>query len=126
MRVGPVVRSGTPLTRINNCSSSIFMRPMYRRHHTDEPSDEGLSDGRTKVKGCERRCRSTEPTPTFPRSSFILDQDNVAGSMLPPHRDREQCEHSMSILVDHSPQPDDVSPWTLCLQQPHVTTAVPI
>jgi hypothetical protein len=40
------------------------------------------------------------------------------GSVLPAHRDREQCEYSISLLLDHTPEPADVSPWPLYLERP--------
>jgi hypothetical protein len=40
------------------------------------------------------------------------------GSVLPPHRDREQCEYGISLLLDHTPEPADVSPWPLHLGRP--------
>ena len=48
------------------------------------------------------------------------------GSTLPPHRDREQCEWSMSVLIDHSPEPADISPWPLYLLPPNTADATPI
>ena len=35
---------------------------------------------------------------------------------LPSHRDREQCEYSISICVDASPEPQGQNPWPLELQ----------
>jgi hypothetical protein len=34
---------------------------------------------------------------------------------LPPHTDRPQCEYSISLLVDFTPEPDDLSAWPLHL-----------
>jgi len=45
---------------------------------------------------------------------------------LPPHRDREQCTWSMSVLIDHAPEPADESPWPLYLQPPGASAATPI
>jgi hypothetical protein len=60
------------------------------------------------------------------RPTFSFFASYRPGSELPPHRDREQCEYSMSVLIDHSPEPEDVSPWPIFLQPPEVDTAFPI
>jgi len=36
------------------------------------------------------------------------------GAMLPVHTDRQQCEYTLSVLIDHQPTPADaVSPWAI-------------
>ncbi|WP_445682890.1 hypothetical protein [Radicibacter daui] len=36
------------------------------------------------------------------------------GASLPVHRDREQCEYTLSLLIDHQPLPaDGISPWAI-------------
>ncbi|MEU7872415.1 hypothetical protein [Dactylosporangium sp. NPDC049140] len=40
------------------------------------------------------------------------------GAVLPPHRDREQCEHTLSVLVDYAPEPAVEAPWPLELHLP--------
>lgn len=36
------------------------------------------------------------------------------GAMLPVHTDRQQCEYTLSLLIDHRPTPaDGVSPWAI-------------
>ncbi len=36
------------------------------------------------------------------------------GATLPVHTDRQQCEYTLSLLIDHSPLPaDGISPWGL-------------
>lgn len=60
------------------------------------------------------------------KPSFPFFASYHAGSTLPIHRDREQCEYSMSILVDYSPEPADLSPWPLFVQPPGATSATPV
>lgn len=36
------------------------------------------------------------------------------GAILPVHKDREQCEYTLSVLIDHKPAPPNgVSPWAI-------------
>ena len=43
------------------------------------------------------------------------------GADLKPHRDRDQCEYSISFQVDYEPaQKDDLSPWALGVSIPQV------
>ena len=37
------------------------------------------------------------------------------GADLPMHTDRVQCEYSITLLIDHSPEPTGRSPWPLFL-----------
>jgi hypothetical protein len=60
------------------------------------------------------------------KPSFCVFASYRPGAELPPHRDREQCEYSLSILIDHSPEPTDVSPWPLYLQPPDASAATPV
>ena len=60
------------------------------------------------------------------KASFSFFASYHRGSMLPPHRDREQCEYSISILLDHSPEPEDLSPWPIYLQPPGAQAALPV
>jgi hypothetical protein len=60
------------------------------------------------------------------KPSFCFFASYRTGSQLPPHRDREQCEYSMSILVDYAPEPEDVSPWPIFVQPPDATAATPV
>ena len=52
------------------------------------------------------------------KASFAFLAFYYPGSVLPPHRDREQCEYGLSLLLDHTPEPGDVSPWPLYLGRP--------
>ena len=60
------------------------------------------------------------------KPSFPFFASYYPGSDLPPHRDREQCVYSMSILIDHSPEPEDLCDWPIYLQPPGAESAVPI
>ena len=60
--------------------------------------------------------------------SFSFFASYRAGAELPVHGDRDQCEYAMSILVDFSPEPADLSPWPIFVQPPGAiaATAVPL
>ena len=60
------------------------------------------------------------------RPTFLYFASYHPGSDLPPHRDREQCEYSMSVLLDHSPEPDDIAPWPIYVRPPGEDIGVPI
>jgi hypothetical protein len=47
--------------------------------------------------------------------SYAFFAAYTPGAVLEPHRDREQCAISISLLLDHVPEPDDLSPWPLWL-----------
>jgi len=50
------------------------------------------------------------------RPSYVYFARYDAGD-LPPHKDRPQCELSLSLLVDYEPEPADLSPWALHVQR---------
>jgi len=60
------------------------------------------------------------------KPSFQFFASYREGAELPPHRDREQCELAMSILLDFSPEPIDTSPWPLFVQPPQAHSPAPI
>jgi hypothetical protein len=60
------------------------------------------------------------------KPSFSFFASYHPGSVLPPHRDREQCEYAMSLLVDYSPEPEDTSSWPIYVQPPGALSAVPV
>jgi hypothetical protein len=49
-----------------------------------------------------------------PSYSYIVAYQSEAE--LPSHRDREQCEYSISLCVDASPEPQQQNPWPIELQ----------
>ena len=60
------------------------------------------------------------------KPSFCFFASYRPGAVLPAHRDREQCEYSLSILIDHSPEPTDVASWPLYLKPPGANAATPV
>jgi len=60
------------------------------------------------------------------KPSFQFFASYREGAELPPHRDREQCELAMSILLDFSPEPADTSSWPLFVQPPQADSPTPI
>lgn len=46
------------------------------------------------------------------------------GAHLARHTDREQCEYSMSMLIDYAPEPDAESPWPLWLETRQESVAI--
>lgn len=54
------------------------------------------------------------------KPSYVFFGTYTAGAVLEPHRDREQCALSVSLLVDYQPEPDDLSPWPLWLSRDDV------
>ena len=58
------------------------------------------------------------------RPSYLYFASYPAGSALPRHVDRLQCEFSISLLVDYSPEPDGPSGWPLFLEHPDLPGGV--
>jgi hypothetical protein len=49
------------------------------------------------------------------------------GAILPPHRDREECEFSISLLLDFIPEPADECPWPIFVESPkHSNQSIPV
>jgi hypothetical protein len=46
------------------------------------------------------------------------------GAALPEHRDRRQCQHTLSVLLDYSPEPERQSPWPIELRLPERRTMI--
>lgn len=59
------------------------------------------------------------------KASFSFFTSYHPGSMVPPHRDREQCEWALSVQIDQSPEADTLA-WPLYLQPPGADHATPI
>jgi hypothetical protein len=57
------------------------------------------------------------------KPSYVYFASYRAGAELPRHVDRQQCSHSVTMLVDYTPEPELSSPWPLHLDTPsgHVT-----
>lgn len=47
-----------------------------------------------------------------------------SGSRLERHTDRPQCEYSVTLLIDSTPEPAEQSPWPIKLDTPRGTVAV--
>ena len=50
------------------------------------------------------------------KPSYVYFASYPPGSALPRHVDREQCEFSISLLVDYSPEPEGPCGWPLFLE----------
>jgi hypothetical protein len=50
------------------------------------------------------------------KPSYVYFSCYEGGAELPWHTDRKQCEVSLSMLIDYSPQPAAEAPWPLLLQ----------
>jgi hypothetical protein len=58
------------------------------------------------------------------KPSYVYFACYEGGADLEWHTDREQCEISLSMLLDYSPRPEPESPWPLLLQTPHGRIAI--
>jgi hypothetical protein len=58
------------------------------------------------------------------KPSYVYTAAYQAGARLKKHTDREQCEFSISLCVDYSPEPATATPWPLHLDTPRGTVAV--
>lgn len=56
--------------------------------------------------------------------SYLYFASYPSGSALPRHVDRVQCEFSISLLIDYSPEPDGRSGWPLFLAHPDLPGGV--
>jgi hypothetical protein len=52
------------------------------------------------------------------KPSYSYFASYLPGAVLKRHVDREQCEISISLLIDYSPDPDDVSDWPIFVESP--------
>jgi hypothetical protein len=60
------------------------------------------------------------------KPSFSFFASYRTGSVLPAHRDREQCEYALSIQLDYSPVPEHQTQWPLFVQPLNAETAKPL
>jgi len=60
------------------------------------------------------------------KASFPFFVEYHPGSDLPAHTDREQCVVSISVQIDHTPEPLGPAPWPIHLEPggPETRTAV--
>jgi hypothetical protein len=52
------------------------------------------------------------------RPTFTFFASYRPGAILPPHRDREECEFSISFLLDYVPEPEDLCSWPIFVESP--------
>jgi len=52
------------------------------------------------------------------KRSYAYLSAYTAGSVLPPHRDREQCEYTITLQVDYTPEPALETGWPIRLMLP--------
>jgi hypothetical protein len=58
------------------------------------------------------------------KPSYVYVSSYQSGAELPAHTDRIQCEYSITLLIDHTPEPFDRSPWPLYLETPWGSSAI--
>lgn len=56
------------------------------------------------------------------KPSYVFFSSYLEGALLPRHIDREQCEWSISLQLDYTPEPATVTPWAIHLQPLAETT----
>ena len=58
------------------------------------------------------------------KPSYVYMASYLSGAELKKHVDREQCEFSVTLCLDYSPEPAVATPWPICLQTPSSTVTV--
>jgi hypothetical protein len=58
------------------------------------------------------------------KPSYVYLAGYQRGAELPKHTDRAQCEFSLTLLVDYTPEPEAAAPWPLHLDTPDGRTTV--
>lgn len=58
------------------------------------------------------------------KPSYVYLASYLGGAVLKKHTDREQCEFSVTLCLDFSPEPDFATPWPIRLETPQGTAAV--
>jgi len=58
------------------------------------------------------------------KASYVYLASYLSGAELKKHVDREQCEFSITLCLDFSPEPSLATPWPICLQTPTGTVTV--
>lgn len=58
------------------------------------------------------------------KPSYVYFSSYRGGAELIRHTDREQCEFSLGLCLDFSPEPERETSWPLCLDTPEGTVAV--
>jgi hypothetical protein len=52
------------------------------------------------------------------KPSYVYLASYLSGAELRKHVDREQCEFSITLCLDYSPEPAVATPWPICLDTP--------
>lgn len=52
------------------------------------------------------------------KPSYVYLASYLSGAELKKHVDREQCEFSVTLCLDFSPEPELATPWPICLDTP--------
>ena len=58
------------------------------------------------------------------KPSYVYFASYLSGAELKKHTDRAQCEFSLTLCLDFSPEPALATPWPIRLQTPHGTVTV--
>jgi hypothetical protein len=58
------------------------------------------------------------------KPSYVYLASYLSGAELKKHTDREQCEFSVTLCLDFSPEPALATPWPICLDTPAGTVTV--
>jgi hypothetical protein len=58
------------------------------------------------------------------KPSYVYLASYQGGAELERHTDREQCEFSVTFCLDYSPEPQNHTPWPICLHPPSGTVKV--
>jgi hypothetical protein len=58
------------------------------------------------------------------KPSYVYFASYLSGAELKKHTDREQCEFSITLCLDFSPEPALATPWPISLQTPTGTVTV--
>jgi hypothetical protein len=58
------------------------------------------------------------------KPSYVYFASYLSGAELKKHTDREQCEYSVTLCLDFSPEPEGATTWPICLETPEGTVTV--
>ena len=58
------------------------------------------------------------------KPSYVYLASYQSGAELKKHVDREQCEFSITLSLDFSPEPEIATPWPICMETPTGTVKV--
>ena len=58
------------------------------------------------------------------KPSYVYLASYLSGAELKKHTDREQCEFSVTLCLDFSPEPELATSWPICVETPEGSAAV--